>query len=284
MVKMSKLSEHTLLINLFIALTKKDSKFKSYLHDIGFEVEAIEPQWTSGTLEYNPDLFILNNSDSHLLIVECKSGGLDRKQTEKYANISKDDIIRANIVRRTFNNTDFCFACLNTNLNKLQTDLQRYQLSFTIIVKDNDKIITQGTFNHGSLKSLFSQVLDIPADVPTHYFPFGLNDSDAFTMSGLSQSLIQRCSLGQDFIIEELIADSNEYFNHNYIQPQIRQNFIGKVNRILSNLREVELIDFLTRVGNKWHFTSKNNSAFTKKLQIGIERLDAQRNQSRLNL
>ena len=29
MVKMSKLSEHTLLINLFIALTKKDSKFRS---------------------------------------------------------------------------------------------------------------------------------------------------------------------------------------------------------------------------------------------------------------
>jgi len=281
---MSKLSEHTLLINLFIALTKKDNNFKSYLHDIGFEIEAIEPQWKSGNVEYNPDLFILNNSDSHLLIVECKSGGLDKEQTEKYANINKDDIIRANIVKRTFNNADFCFACLNTNLSKLQTHLQRYQLSFTIIVKDNDKIITQGTFSHGSLKSLFSQNLDIPIDVPTHYFPFGLNDSDAFTMSGLSQSLIQRCSMGQDFSLEELIADSNEYFNHSYIQPQVRQAFVGKVGKILSDLRETELIDFLTRVENKWHFTNNNNRAFTKKLQIGIERLDAQRNQSRLNL
>lgn len=267
---MNKLSEHTLLINLFIALTKKDKKFPSYFREIGFDIEWIEPKWTSGTLTFNPDIFLMDSVKSHLLITECKSGGLDQIQAERYTQINKDDIVHSNMVRTSLTDYDFSFACYDINLNKIKTYLTSKGVSFPIFVKgDNKLMVVDNNFKHENLKRKFSGELDLPKEIPTSYFPFNTDDDDDYIITILSQSLMRFMGLQKEFTIEGLIKDSNHFFDSTFMQKEAMSSLKGRVGKMLtylSNRTDSPLFDFIKKVSgtDNWRFTNRNVTKFSE--------------------
>ena len=281
MVPMMKgLSKHTELINLVIGLTKKDRTFKSYFRDIGFDIEAIEPKWTSGGQTINPDVFLLDSNNSHLLVTDCKSGSLEEHQVTNYTAISKADITNTNIVSKQISGVDFCFICFDGNLEKIEKGLETHKTILPIIVKSESKLsVKNNSFLHGGLKSMFSTELEIPQYIPTNYFPFGMNDSEPAIVSALSPSLIRFCYEQHDFTEEELIADGNEFFRSEYMQREAIDAFRGKVGNILTRLSNHDLVDYLKKIDGKWHFTSKGSKSLKRILEDYIEKLYQNRKQ-----
>ncbi len=274
---MSELSNHTKLMNTVICLSTKSYRYcQPVLYENHYELESIEFSFNKidGGL-IDTDIILKNPELNKMLIVECKSGALEKEQADRYKGLSKEDIVNANIT--TLNSDlDFQITYLtdSENKDKLIKSIIEHSADFPIILNDGKKL----SLAHNSIKckALYKLLtenggISIPENPPLTYYPFGVDDSEAHLLNCIGPVLIKL--LGQEFNVEEVLFSTHRIYEH--ISDKGIKTLKGRIGKILTNLSKSELNEFFDVPSSK-QFSLKNVSPrkFQNRLNKYIAEVD----------
>jgi len=283
---MEGISEHTLLINKMIGLTKRLKDWPSTLNTLGFNLILIEPTFNvaNGGGIIRPDLFLSSKKLTHSLIIECKSGEtLDKhseKQLRKYSMVKAEDVMhRANVYDPKKLTVEVCFAINHSN--KILAKKINNNYSFPILIFSDKKLYKENTFKHPKLDEVFSSEIPLTDYPPTSFYPFSDDEEDSLISLYVFRKLLA-LALKQSYK-NEMEVDINSLLKS--IHPCWDHIHDKKKNEILKRVSEIlkkyipKLRDHLSiiRDGRKVSVKIMSIQAFGRKCNEIIRELEVQK-------
>jgi len=284
---MEGISEHTLLINKMIGLTKKLEDWPSTLNELGFRLDLIEPTFNVADEDdsaIRPDLFLSSNKLTHSLIVECKSGKtLDnhsKKQLRKYSMVEPKDVLQwAKIYDPKKLTVEVCFAINHSN--KILVKAINDKHSFPILVFSDKKIHKENDFSNIPLNKAFSSEIHLADYPPISFYPFSDDREDSLISLYVFRELVG-LALKQNYQ-EEIEIKIDDLLNS--IHPCWDSIHDKKKTEIAKRVKEVlkeympALKDHLSIIGDGRKVSLKIMSiqAFSRKCNEIIKELATQR-------
>ncbi|OQX55273.1 MAG: hypothetical protein B5M53_04445 [Candidatus Cloacimonas sp. 4484_209] len=270
------LSEHTLLMNQIMGLCIKTQDWPSTLRDIGYRIELIEPSLINleGKI-VNPDVIFTSNRLLHSLIVDCKSGTIDKEQYEKYLKVERESLVeqaKVNVHNPRNLSIDVCFA---GNNEKLMRSAEIVGCDLPILLFQ-DKLIVYNKFSKNELNSAFSEPIPLSNRPPVSLYPFGDEDNSSLIALYVFRSLFKRTLKGFDeHPIEDILQEIHPLWR--YIEESKKKKIRNRVNGIIVVFGRKELKGYLSRVKKKpvWEVT-KSLQAFGKVCDKIIDELETQ--------
>src|SRR5579871_5027057 len=146
-----------------------------------------------------------------MLIVEAKSGSIQRRQHNEYTRLIPADINSKLIssVPASLLNIEICYACSDANLPLFYAERFTNGFSFPLLVFDGMSIKRDPSFPHFSnqtLENTFSGVgIRFNHPPPNTYYPFSDEDS-LYVKARVIIESISQYDAGQEFTPEELMG------------------------------------------------------------------------------
>ena len=262
---MTKLNNHTKLMNLMIALSQKNPNFPYPLFQVGYALETILPYFSeSGGALINPDLQFKSEGDNNLIFIECKSGNLEHQQALNFKKVKKDDIIEKGVTSLDVSslNFEFIYFCSSNNKDVLIKADNLYNYNFPILCFNEDKIeLIKNDIKGEKLKSLFPIFINNKY-IPTEYYPYGPDDKKEYISLSIFQSLLHIMNDNEEFNVEMIIKDNHKLYD--FIDSKGKTKLKEVVGKILSDLEQNELKDMLRRLRNQPKFRIINPKSYKK--------------------
>lgn len=271
------LSDHTRLMNLIINLSIKNRICDPILYRNNYELDSIEVEFNKlNGDKISSDILLKNAKLNRLLFIECKDGGLELDQADRYETLSNEDILTAKITNLSEDiNHEIAYVGTDDKKDKLIRDIQNGSFIFPVIVEKNSKInLEYNKFDCTILQNIFTSNGGVSvAKFSTEYYPFGKDDSDAYILSRLYPALVKYSLSGAEFDVEDLLNDTHKYYN--LIDKQSIKELKGRIGRMLSDLKKQEFNEFFVYPSKKgFKLRVRGASAFGKKLAKYIEKAD----------
>ena len=274
---MSELSSHTKLMNTIICLSTKSHRYCiPVLYQNHYELETIECSFNKidGRL-IDSDIVLKNPELNNLVILECKAGGLENDQAQRYASLSREDIVNANITTLNGNfKYQITYITNEENRGKLIHDITDKSLNFPVIVQNKDKLyLAHNSFSCEVLHNLFNSTggISIPENPPLNYYPFGNDDSDAHILNCVAPVLIQL--RGQEFTIEDLLFETHRIYEH--ISDNAIKSLKGRLGKLISDMSRGDMNEFFDIPQSKpYCLKDFGPKKFQKKIEKYIEKSD----------
>lgn len=285
---MSASPRSTLLINCLIALGTKTPDFPHPLWDHGFQLETIDPKILLATSKVAKPDVQFKKHDNHLVFFECKDGGCEKDQLERYKSMTVDDIQRGHVTSLSSASLAFDLAYFGTEEKevKLLRSIEKDLNTFPIIILYRDAIRLKGAnrFRLDLLNDLFDEIqFDTP--VPQSFVLFTPNDDDCTIATALIQHFAHRA--GHTLSVEELVKDIFRSII-DFLPPEAIDELKGRIGRILSQMRRrKEMADYITFEDGKYLVKEKGLKAFKTACERAIEELrkeQAEAEQAKHNL
>ncbi len=273
---MSVLSNHTKLMNIILCLANRNRDCEPVLFNNHYIVETIELNFNKQNGEkINADLSLINPEVNNLLILECKDGGLELDQANRYSTLTQTDIINAGVTTLSGNfNYEVGYVGTENKKVKLTGDVVTNSFIFPVLICNENKIkLEHNSFNCPVLQAIFSQTdgVNIPNPAPVMYYPFGNDDSDAYILSRIGPVLIQL--RGQEFDVETVLKNTHQLFG--YIDLPSLKSLKGRVGAILHNVSKNELNEFFDLPArDKFKLKNFPETKFQRKLHECIAKAD----------
>jgi len=272
---MSELSSHTKLMNTIICLSTRSHRFYTpVLYENHYELETIECSFNKidGDI-IDADIVLKNPELKNLFIMECKAGGLEKDQAERYSTLNKNDIVNANITTLGGEFTfEIAYLTDSENKEKLIKGINENSLNFPIIFLDNDKLkLACNSINCSTLHDLFSNNggITVPKNPPLMYYPFGKDDSDAHILSCIGPVLMQ--IRGQEFDVEDLLLKTHRIYE--YFSDAAVKSLKGRLGKLINDLKKGDLNEFFDQPKSKpYSLKDFGPKRFQKKLEQFIEK------------
>ena len=171
------MSEHTRLINKFIGLCDNGKHWPSILYTEGYRVKLIEQtlRLHSGN-DITPDVIAASNRHSHMLVVDCKSGGnINPDQESRYTMLTLDVLLLfVSVPEESKATYKPCYVDQGKHHARLK---EHSQLPF--ITFGDDAMYGDGDFGNEHLNhALCQRILLGETREPTGYYPFSYSDPD----------------------------------------------------------------------------------------------------------
>jgi hypothetical protein len=261
------ITEHTILINCLIGLTRKDPTFPSDLREDGLQycVDLIEPHFrNSDGEEINGDVLLNSRRINHGIIFECK-GGKDANgehlndQIRKYKKLQKENVL-PNVSTSESNKFDFDVSFVFSE--KPETPLPDYPTigkSFPVLIKKDfsiSKSSDYGGFKRNELNILFSRGISIPAETPTKYYPFGCNDPLISIAPFILQSIVHLAIKKREGFTEEDILKKSHPLWNNFDESH-KAEMKKKLNSIMKSKNFNKINDHIIKTKDKYKINSK---------------------------
>jgi len=269
----AQLSDHTKLMNVCIGFAKDVPEWPSPLHNAGYRLDTIEPNFlNSNENKVNPDLLLSSNRAIHTLVTECKRGHINEDRVEKYAAITPENL-RSEVEEIH-------------DVNQLSTEnlfvgTEKTEQSFDYLeIPDAGLILTDGGYykrNEFDDEELNNELDkgDIPGRYPTQYYPFSVNDSRAIIAEKVSQHLMHAASQGEgiddEFSAQEIAEEILEYWDT--ISLSEKSDLTNKVENILELLEERNIDDDMRQIEGSRSYYVRTSQAFQRKCQEIIQEL-----------
>jgi hypothetical protein len=284
---MNGLSEHTLLMNVIICLTRKSRDLPSSLFDQGYQLEYIGLKFTNRAgEEIHPDLSIKGHSESTLLLVDCKSGGLKHLQAQRYSKLTPEDIVSASVTRLDSKGLilDVTFAGTDKAGPKLLEAESRENYGLPIVIFDRFLLQKQGPgkFRNPNLESLFNQGVTFPKRCPTGFYPFSPDDSRAHILTEVASVLFEMHRKQCEFSEEEVLKEAHPFYDN--FDDDERNQLKGRLGSILSEIpQEKDYRWVLTKQNHKWMIDPQmSTQRLQKAIQEYVELVDYRDKQTNL--
>jgi len=271
------LSNHTLLMNLVINISRKNSKGNPILYNNNYELDSIELEFNKTNGErISADLVLKNAILNRVLFIECKDGGVKVDQADRYKTLSNHDILNARITNLSGEIAhEVVYLGTSAKRDKLIRDIQNGSYVFPVIINNNLKInLEYNKFNCDLLQSIFTDNGGIEVkDFSTEYYPFGKDDSDLCILSRLWPTLVMYAISGEEFDTDDLLAKTHNYYN--IIDKSSMKELKGRIANMLDDLKKNDFNDFFAYPSKKrFKFRARGAQAFGAKLKKYIEKAD----------
>lgn len=267
---MKGLSNHTKLMNIIICLSNKNRLCTPVLFDNHYILEYIELSFNKLNGDtIHADVCLKNPKSNNFILLECKDGGLEIDQAKRYATLDQKDIINSCVGTLSGNFThEVVYLVSENKADKLINSIKLNSFNFPILVSDETKIkLRQNDFNCQILQKIFTQNggVDLPNPVPTFFYPFGTDDSNAYILRYISPVLIGL--IGTEFNVEDVIKPVHTLYG--YIDDSSLKDLKRKVAKLLFYVSKNDLNDFFDLPTNK-KFKLKNIGV--KRFQTALEK------------
>lgn len=280
---MYELSDHTVQMNAWIALTRSDPTFSHTLAELEYQCDIIEPPIFIGDDEIRPDIVLTSSSLSHSLILDCKSNTVENNQLERYQSVRgrEDALVAQGVVK---------------DVPAGELDAELTLSSFTDLSNDNN--IPDGFalvhFRHdpGSGFSVWNlegyefvlnnlrQVFPINGNpsqpLPVSYYPYDVHEEDRRTfVTHILRSVISLAVKEGEFSAEEVVRDSHQYWDA--LSNEKQEELIRKSKQTIYELQEAGLDDHIEVIagtdGAEWKRISKSIQAVNDKTDFYVDRV-----------
>lgn len=272
-----KLSSHTRLMNLIINLSIKNRICDPILYNNNYELDSIELEFNKMDGEkISIDLLLKNGVLNKLLFIECKDGGLETDQANRYRTLSASDILNAKITNLSGKiGHEIVYMGTKNKKDKLLRDIQNGSYTFPVIIDHESKISLEfNSFACELLQDIFTNNGGVKITrFSNEYYPFGKDDSDAYILSRLWPALVKYAVQGKEFDVEDLLMETHRSYNL-IDKPSIKE-LKSRIGNILSELSKGDLNDFFVFPSTKrFKIRARGALAFGNKLQKYIEKAD----------
>jgi hypothetical protein len=267
---MKGLSNHTKLMNIIICLSNKNRHCTPELFNNHYILESIELSFNKlNGNTIHADVCLINPKSNNFILLECKDGGLEIDQAKRYATLDQKDIINACVSTLSGNFAhEVVYLGSENKANKLINAIKLNSFNFPILVSDENKIkLRHNDFNCQILQKIFTQNggVDLPNPVPTFFYPFGKDDSNAYILRCISPVLIG--FRGTEFDVEDVIKQVHKLYE--YIDNSSLNELKSRVGRLLNNVSKNELNDFFDLPATKKY---KLKDTGVKRFQTALEK------------
>lgn len=267
---MKGLSNHTKLMNMIICLSNKNRHCTPELFNNHYILESIELSFNKlNGKTIHADVCLINPKLNNFILLECKDGGLEIDQAKRYATLDQKDIINACATTLSDDFThEVVYLGSENKADKLIDAIKLNYFNFPILVSDENKIkLRHNDFNCQILQKIFTQNggIDLPNPVPTFFYPFGKDDSNAYILRYISPVLIG--FRGTEFSVEDVIKSVHTLYG--YIDDSSLNELKRKVAKLLFGVSKNDLNDFFDLPTNK-KFKLKDIGA--KRFQTALEK------------
>jgi hypothetical protein len=277
---MSELSSHTKLMNTIICLsTKSSSRYCTpILYQNHYELETIECTFNkiNGDL-IDIDIILKNPELNNLVFVECKAGGLENSQAQRYSSLTKEDIVNASI---TTLGGDFSFEITYLtdaeNKDKLVQGISESSLNFPVIFQNGNTIsLAHNSISCQTLHNLFTNNggIIVPENPPLTYYPFGKDDSDAHILGVIGPALMKL--RGQEFDVVDILSETHN-IDTNYLSETAIKSLKTRVGKLISQMSKGDMSEFFSISTSSKQFALRDLKLkrFQTKLEKYIEKSD----------
>lgn len=230
------------------------------MYNLGYQLEFIGPRFTNRDGEtINPDISIKGHSESTLLLVDCKSGGLEHKQARRYSKLTAEDVISANIT--TLNSKSLLLDIALAGGHKAEPKLleaeARENYGLPILILDNLLLQKRGdkNFNNQNLEGLFIQGVRFPGNLPTGFYPFSPDDSRSHILAEVAPVLYEMHRKDCEFSEEDLLREAHPYYD--YFDDHEKSQLKARMGSILSSIHQDRDYRFVLDKQNKWKIDSE---------------------------
>jgi hypothetical protein len=292
---MTNFSKNVLILRSLIALCKRDIKLPSVLYDLGYTQIAMDK--TIRLAEDKlvmPDLIISSRKENHSIVWESKSGrNIDNDQARRLASIEAK-VFRDQLMFNVKIEEDFVFdvayACDSGQCENIKFDLERSSKeissvgAFPLVGFHESSGIKKhsGKFNRANIDKVLTDGLGIDLiKVPTEYLRFDKDSPLSEIAPYVMTNIVAYATRQEPRFSAEQIAKDSYGSSWDYIYSSAIKNEIAKkIENMLFNARQNELVGYLTKPGTgknlrspKWSlsYSNRRGTAFPsrrlKKLQ-----------------
>jgi len=274
-------------MNVIICLTRKSRDLPSSLYTQGYQLEYIGPKFTNRAgEEIHPDLSIKGHSESTLLLVDCKSGGLKPLQALRYSKLVPEDIVSAGVTSLDSKGliVDVTFAGTAKAAPKLLEAESKGNYGLPIVIFN--QILLQklgpGKFKNPNLEGLFSKGIVFSKKCPTGFYPFSPDDSRAHILTEIAPVLFEMHRKESEFSEEDLLKAAHPFYDN--FDDVERNQLKGRLGSILSEIPQEEAYRWvLTKQNHKWMIDPQMSAQkLQKAIQEYIELVDYKDKQTNL--
>jgi hypothetical protein len=242
-------------MNAIISLTRKERGIPRPLFQLGYQLECIGLKFPNRAGEtVNPDLSIKGDVQRNLLLVDCKSGGVKHSQAERYAKLTSNEVIAANITSLESSNLvlDVSFVGMHKNENKLLEAEDKNKYGLPIIILDGLLMQKKGPnrFKNDDLNTVFDKGINFYAKIPTGFYPFSADDRNSYILEEIAQVLFEMHAKNLEFTEEDILLKAHPF--HDYLEPGEKDSLKGCIGRILSLVEKDSDFRFVISKQKKW--------------------------------
>lgn len=217
---MAQLSDHTLQINLWIALTSGDPTFSRTLDSLDYDCVIMEQPLFSGDTKVRPDVIVSSPNLNHAVLVDCKSNTIDQDQLERYGEMAN----REEVLIQQAGVTDvavedlFSEAALSsfTDLSEREEVSGAFAVVYFERSPGNSVTIwnpDENEFKLDELADAFPLNQEPKSRIPTRYYPFSdLEEDRRALVSKVLQSVISLATKQGEFSVEEVMKDAHPFW------------------------------------------------------------------------
>jgi hypothetical protein len=240
----AELSNHTLLMNYVINISTKNKLCRPVMYENNYVLDTIEVGFKrkSDGREIAADILLKNSQLNRLLFIECKDGGLDIDQANRYNTLTVEDIITSRVTN-LFGDIKHEIAYIGSKQKKekLIRDIQSTSLKFPVLISDESKITLEyNQFSCSTLEGIFTKGNDVSIkNCSLNYYPFGVDDSDEYILSFITPTLMKYMGMKSEFNPEDILYETHPLFN--YIGTPTISELKSKIGNLLNKLSKNEL-------------------------------------------
>jgi len=275
-------SNHTRLINLIINLSVKNRQCKPVLYEHNYFLDTIEVEFNKlDGRKISADVLLKNPQLNRLLFLECKDGGLEVDQAQRYNSMSSEDISKARITTSSGKIVhEVAYLGTRKKRDKLIEGIKLNNLEFPVLIEshqngEHEIKLEHNHFSCDTLEYIFSKSSGVNISrFSLNYYPFGKDDSDAYILSRISPALIHFMVNGDEFDPEDILKMTHNLFNH--IDSHSINDLKGRIGKLLKDLSKDKLDGYFDKATEKGFKLkpSKGVIGFKGKLEKVIEELD----------
>ncbi|MFU7590100.1 hypothetical protein ACMX9J_14345 [Priestia sp. RMT2NF4] len=245
------------LVNILASMTLVLPGYPRHFFETGYRIESIERDFDvtqNGTVRELKFDIILNNPDkNHSLTCECKSGGTEPDQLERYSKLKSDELVIVGGVASdnpSSHTHDITLVFNEINREKIEKETEGYNFKHLAISKKPTKIeLTQGTFEDDDLHEYFSDAIEYP-DLVHEVFKVG-GQTPLFKYINLVVYELVSLSIGghEEFKVSDLapgVTSSVPGLYPAQIGKQMRKDIENKIEKALIEGSNYELHEYFT--------------------------------------
>lgn len=277
--------KHRILICCIMGLADSGMKssYPNPLFRLGYHVEIMEGDSVLNSEGKNvaPDLILSNYDENHAIIVECKSGHLDKDQIERYMGVKVDDLLSWGISSSNPRDLihDIALVASYENSGKLFNTLSTNDLSCSfpgLIINLVNIQIIKNSFRRHIINNIFP-INTLLSSAPQYLYPLSRESPDYLIMTSLFQSLVQKLydSESDEFetSLDSIISDLYPYWTE--MGTTARDKINRNIDRVVDMASRHKLLkDYISYGDGKIKFkilNYKNTKVMQSFQRVGID-------------
>lgn len=280
---MYELSDHTVQMNAWIALTRSDPTFSHTLGELEYGCDIIEPPIFIGADDLHPDIVLTSVPLSHSLVVDCKSNTVDYDQLDRYESLDgREDALVAQGVVQDVPADELAAELTLSSFTDLSNDNHIPEV-FALVHFRHDPgsgfsvwNLDEHEFALDELRDLFPINGEPSQPLPVSYYPYDVYEEDRRTfVTHILRSVISLAVKEGEFSAEEVVMDSHQYWAA--LSNKKQEELVRKAKQTIYELQEAGLEDHIEVIagteGAEWKRISKSIQAVSDKTDFYVDRV-----------